>query len=124
MSTWAERFPEKARAKSRRWQTAFRKAHPRLARAKQRAYYKANPERVRQYAHNAKRFPKPLRPRPEFCECCGSKPNGQGVLHLDHCHETNKFMGWLCHSCNIAIGHLGDNLLGVLKAVKYLRRKK
>ena len=51
------------------------------------------------------------------CDCCGRKmeePN------FDHCHETNTFRGWLCKDCNTAIGKLGDNLEGLMKAVKYL----
>ena len=51
------------------------------------------------------------------CDCCGrimKEPN------FDHCHETNTFRGWLCKNCNTAIGALGDNLEGLMKAVKYL----
>ena len=39
---------------------------------------------------------------------------------FDHDHTTGKFRGWLCSPCNTAIGHLGDNLEGVMRAVRYL----
>lgn len=66
--------------------------------------------------------PTPTRPMPEFCECCGDLPNGLGKLHEDHDHVTGKFRGWLCHSCNTALGHLGDTLIGVFNAIRYLKR--
>jgi len=39
---------------------------------------------------------------------------------LDHCHLTGKFRGFLCHKCNVAIGHLGDSPELVKKALDYL----
>jgi protein-arginine kinase activator protein McsA len=66
--------------------------------------------------------------RPEVCDCCGRPPStsgkGTGVttLSLDHCHITEEFRGWLCQDCNVAIGKLGDNLEGLMKAVEYLKR--
>jgi len=57
--------------------------------------------------------------RPETCECCGEKPL---KFCLDHCHETHEFRGWLCDRCNTGIGKLGDTLVGVMKAIKYLRK--
>tara|TARA_R100000700_G_C3173803_1_gene148367 strand:- start:1864 stop:2295 length:432 start_codon:yes stop_codon:yes gene_type:complete len=59
-------------------------------------------------------------PPPERCECCGEKSDKS--LHLDHCHTTKEFRGWLCESCNTGLGKLGDNLEGVQKAVSYLKR--
>jgi hypothetical protein len=65
-----------------------------------------------------KKLPIPTRPEPAHCECCGKRVK----TCLDHCHETGKFRGWLCFRCNTAIGKLGDNLAGLMKAVRYLRR--
>lgn len=59
------------------------------------------------------------------CACCGSEKaytNGSLKFHVDHCHETNKVRGLLCNACNKGIGALGDNLEGLLKAVRYLSR--
>lgn len=53
------------------------------------------------------------------CQNCG-KQNEK--LVFDHCHETGAFRGWLCYQCNSAIGNLGDNLKGLRRAVKYLKR--
>ena len=53
------------------------------------------------------------------CQNCG-KQNKK--LVFDHCHKTGAFRGWLCYQCNSAIGNLGDDLRGLQRAVKYLRR--
>jgi len=60
-------------------------------------------------------------PKPEVCDCCGKIPR-RGEFHLDHDHKTGKFRGWLCGACNKAIGQLGDNIEGLMKAVQYLER--
>lgn len=52
------------------------------------------------------------------CYCC--KKVYDGVLVIDHCHKTGIVRGLLCNSCNWGIGHLGDDLTGVQKAVDYL----
>jgi hypothetical protein len=60
---------------------------------------------------------------PNYCECCGGSPNGQGAtLHRDHDHLTGKFRGWICMTCNTGIGKLGDSLDGVANALQYLVR--
>jgi len=59
---------------------------------------------------------------PAICDCCGQPPNAGKALCLDHDHVTLGFRGWLCHSCNLGIGLLGDSLDGVRKAASYLRR--
>jgi hypothetical protein len=63
----------------------------------------------------------PTRPAPEHCENCGRLP-GKRILHLDHDHKTGKFRGWLCHSCNVGLGHLGDSIASVQSAIAYLIR--
>ena len=65
-------------------------------------------------------------PKPDVCECCGKDPTLQqyhSFWILDEDHENDCFRGWLCNGCNLAIGYLGDNIEGVLKAFKYLKRK-
>lgn len=42
-------------------------------------------------------------------------------LFLDHCHETKRIRGLLCHRCNIAIGQLDDNVSYLKNAIKYLQ---
>ncbi len=49
-------------------------------------------------------------PKPENCQVCGIL----GIelkkgLSLDHDHKTGLFRGWICMSCNIALGMARDN---------------
>jgi hypothetical protein len=41
-------------------------------------------------------------------------------LAVDHSHETGAFRGLLCHSCNRAIGLLGDDPARLRAAAEYL----
>ena len=59
-------------------------------------------------------------PKPDVCECCGKVPR---YWVIDHDHETDKFRGHVCKSCNNAIGLLGDNLKGVMNVVKYFKSR-
>lgn len=49
--------------------------------------------------------------KPRNCECCGKATE----LDLDHCHQTNSFRGFICHSCNKTLGVAGDNYDACLK---------
>ena len=63
---------------------------------------------------------KTIYPRPAVgapCECCGRVDK----LQLDHEHGgARAFRGWLCKSCNIGLGHLGDTAESLALAVAYL----
>ena len=41
-------------------------------------------------------------------------------LVVDHCHETGKVRGLLCHNCNRALGLFHDNKEALLRAIEYL----
>lgn len=97
--------------------------------AHSRARYAANGERQRAYSRERARRLNGLPDAPYepvgYCEACGSKePGGHGnsAWRLDHCHETNRFRGWLCNKCNIGFGMLGDSVIEIEKRLEYLRR--
>ena len=52
------------------------------------------------------------------CDCCWKKTD---KLHLDHCHKTGEFRGWICRSCNLGIGNCGDDVLGMVQCLSYVR---
>jgi len=53
------------------------------------------------------------------CQCCGKVTK----LHCDHSHTKSKnFRGYLCSKCNVGIGYLGDNVNGLINALKYLSK--
>ena len=58
-------------------------------------------------------------PKNNKCQCCGKVSK----LNCDHSHTKSKsFRGYLCSKCNVGIGNLGDNLHGLLNAIKYLTK--
>lgn len=48
----------------------------------------------------------------------GNKRNGAWVL--DHCHDKDKFRGWLCHKCNRGLGCFSDDVDKLNNAISYL----
>jgi hypothetical protein len=57
------------------------------------------------------------RKRPKRCDIC--KKSGL-VLHYDHDHKTGLFRGWLCHNCNMGLGHAKDSISLLHKQANYL----
>ena len=55
----------------------------------------------------------------KMCDICGSvtKP-----LDLDHNHGTGKIRGFLCRSCNTALGKFQDSIQILEKAIVYLQK--
>lgn len=52
------------------------------------------------------------------CEICSVTED----LVIDHCHDTNKFRGVLCRTCNLALGGLKEDLKLIKKAYEYAKR--
>jgi hypothetical protein len=42
-------------------------------------------------------------------------------LVVDHDHNTGAVRGLLCHSCNTGLGHLGDSVETLARALDYLQ---
>lgn len=61
------------------------------------------------------------RNKPENCEICGiHESNFSKSLHFDHNHGTGEFRGWICHSCNTALGLVNDDIEILNKLINYL----
>ena len=71
----------------------------------------------RRLANQLKEVKKTAPPKPEHCQCCSKLTDN---LVVDHDHTTGKFRGWLCRSCNLGIGKLGDTVESVQNALNYL----
>lgn len=59
------------------------------------------------------------------CAACGSTKTGrQGTAAawfvVDHCHETGKVRGLLCHPCNVSIGQAGESAARLRVLADYL----
>jgi hypothetical protein len=59
------------------------------------------------------------------CAICGSTDPGAGraMLAVDHDHTTGAIRGLLCNGCNVALGHLKDDVSRLRSAIDYLNRK-
>lgn len=128
---WYQRNIERERARSRDYGNAhkeiraarnaeWRRNNPEKVKANSRKRNKTKRKEITAYNRRLAGLPEPTRPEPSTCENCSGPPTGRGSLHLDHCHVTGKFRGWLCSLCNTAIGKLGDNREGLLRAIAYL----
>jgi hypothetical protein len=56
------------------------------------------------------------RARPMFCDVCKRRAN----LVVDHCHKTGIFRGWICNSCNFALGLTHDDPQILRRLARYL----
>ena len=71
--------------------------------------------------------PPPEDHRCPICEKTSDQVKGAGGKKsghwcLDHDHKTHLFRGWICHTCNRAIGQLQDNVRILENAIKYISR--
>jgi hypothetical protein len=57
------------------------------------------------------------------CAICGSFINNnlRKNLAVDHCHNTGKVRGLLCHKCNSGIGFFDDDINLLENAISYLK---
>jgi hypothetical protein len=118
----------------------FRAKDREATKKKDRAYYKANRERIlassRRYrvetGFNRKQHLKRYNLTPDeyqvllvkqngVCAICRRPPWGKrNVLMVDHDHETGKVRGLLCSTCNVGLGALHDDAELLRVAIAYL----
>ena len=56
------------------------------------------------------------------CECCGKTFDDTKANHKCVDHKDDQIRGIICHSCNLGIGLLSDQIEGLEKAINYLKR--
>lgn len=115
-------FCRVCRAKTR---AVSRKVHPEKERARNRAYYKTHPERVRQkrYGLTPASFDALLAAQDGKCKICCTPltPCLPRSLHVDHCHTTGQVRGLLCRPCNHGLGNFKDDPARCARASQYLK---
>lgn len=118
---WSSRCKTCVAAVCKQWV----KDNPRRNR-EQQAKYRSTTGRERmlrsKYGISGEEYKKLLREQGGKCACCGTgSPGGKHhAFHVDHCHQSGRVRGLLCHNCNTGIGLLGDGLQGINKALTYL----
>lgn len=59
------------------------------------------------------------------CAICGIHQSDlNGVLCIDHCHDTNRVRGLLCTKCNMGIGYMQDDIENLKCAILYLNKSR
>lgn len=109
------------------WMRAYRAQHKEMHAEKSREYrdrqratdpdYRERENARTRQSNRRIRERKATRPRPETCDVC----NLGGRITFDHCHNSNKFRGWLCHNCNTALGLVRNDITVLEKLIIYLR---
>lgn len=83
--------------------------------------YQRSSQRKRRYGLTTEEFAARKAMQGGKCAICQGPPSGRGVdFHVDHCHETHKVRGLLCHHCNIGLGNFKDRVDLLQAAQKYL----
>ena len=71
--------------------------------------------------------PPPLNHLCPICKCNEEEAHGRGGKKspswvIDHDHTNKFFRGWLCHTCNRAIGNFGEDIDRMHRAIEYLKQ--
>ena len=128
-----------------RYNREYRAKDPSAAKARDAAYYKANPRRFKdaakrsrqknparyryldfrkyiawKYSLTMEQFGQMLIAQDGRCDICNEPLNRN--LHIDHNHQTGKVRGLLCNGCNTGIGHLRETEAFLLAALAYLKK--
>lgn len=103
---WAKRNREHVRSRARAWYANHRDAMCVAARARSHGLTVAEMEALGVSCH--------------ICGADGSGVKRAPALYVDHCHETGRVRGVLCHGCNSGIGYLKDDPALLAKAAEYL----
>ena len=109
---------------------AYREANPFKVKAKNKAYREANhadPLKARdrhlrhKFGITYDHYLEILEAQNGRCAICGTNvPSGKGAFHVDHCHDSGKIRGLLCHHCNVGLGHFKDSVSYLSSAIHYL----
>lgn len=134
---WRAQHPERVRAYARDW-ARKRRADPSyraVERKRSRAWKRSNPGKVyagkrvaalRRYGLSPAEYQRLCRQQRNRCAICERRETRKGPtgrvrpLSVDHDHGTGKVRGLLCNDCNRGLGLLGDRLVRLKAAVRYL----
>jgi 5-methylcytosine-specific restriction endonuclease McrA len=108
---WKERG-EDEKERMRHYQREYKLRKPEFYKKAQRAS-----ALKKQYGITYEEYEDMLRQQEGKCVICGEVR----LLHVDHCHKTNRVRGLLCSSCNGGLGMFKDNKQTLAKAIEYLR---
>lgn len=77
---------------------------------------------LKKYGISALEYENILHRQNYCCGICGIHMSKlKRSLFVDHDHTTGTVRGLLCYKCNTGIGALGDSIIGIEKALNYLK---
>jgi len=99
--------------------TSYQREKARIARLSPEdlAEYKRNRVKLSVEGVRRRKIRKATRPKPTRCEVCQLEEE----IVYDHDHNSTAFRGWLCKSCNLALGYAKDDPILLEKLAVYLR---
>ena len=122
-------YREKNRGKIRAYQKAWEEKNKENIRARKKIYRENNKDKMRNrdlkrnFGISLHEYDLMLTEQKGKCACCGTHQNElTRNLAVDHDHDTGLIRGLLCGKCNTAIGKLGDNIEGLMRALNYLEK--
>ncbi len=97
--------------------------------ASQAKWNAANPDRIKsailkyEYGISIEIYNNMVVQQNGLCAICNQLPtSGKKILYVDHCHNTKKVRGLLCHKCNVGLGYFEDDITRLEAAIAYLKR--
>lgn len=73
------------------------------------------------YGLSLKNFYSTLEMQNNSCKICKIKFNKSKNICVDHCHNSKRVRGLLCHSCNRGIGLLKEDKTILRRAIQYIK---
>lgn len=118
INRWRKANPEKWKAISDK-SRAKRKAEGKKPSIEQQRKY----HRKWKYGLTIEAFDSMFEGQGRACAACRTEtPTTKNKWHIDHCHNSGKVRGILCHVCNTAAGVAGDNPMVLRAIAEYLER--
>ena len=129
MSTVEERKHKAA------WMKLWRKNNPEKDKAIRKRWYEKHREEIRQrsadtqrriglkyrYGITEKEYEEQFQLQKGVCAVCRRPAPSGKPLFIDHNPTNGENRGLLCFSCNVSLGHFGDSVEMLLRAIEYLK---
>lgn len=117
-AAWARKNPEKMRAIQENRKARISRDPVEKQRVKDQ---KRKNELMRKYGISLEQYKEILKSQNDGCAICGRKAHDKN-LHVDHCHESGKVRGLLCHQCNWYLGTIEASSEVLSNLLQYLTR--
>lgn len=111
---------------NRQWEAKNKDKRKKHRQTPERKWRSKKKQRLKKYGLTLKQWDSMRELQDYKCLICGIHEDSaqQDTLCVDHCHNTGKVRGLLCHNCNRGVGLLKDSISNLENALKYLKDTK